>query len=62
MANCMFFYLVKCNYKIYNKQIISIIQYYEAWRLEQEKSVFHIYILSDYKNLEYLITTKTLSC
>ena len=52
----------ECNYEIYDKELMAIIQCFEACRLELERSVFLIHVLCDRKNLEYFMTTKTLSC
>ena len=41
---------------------MTIICCFEASRPEFERSPFLIHLLSDYKNLEYFMTTKTLSC
>lgn len=51
----------ECNYEIYDKELMAIIRCFEVWRPELEGSAFPIYILSDHKNLEYFMTTKTLS-
>jgi RNase H-like domain found in reverse transcriptase len=48
------------NYEIYNKELFTIIKYFKQWRLEFKGSLFLIYILIDYKNLQYFITTKQL--
>ena len=42
---------VKLNYKIYNKKLLMIIQYFEQWWLEFEEFMFFMKILTDYKNL-----------
>ncbi len=51
----------ECNYEIYDKELMAIIRCFEAWRPELEGSAFPIHVLSDHKNLEYFMTTKTLS-
>jgi len=45
----------KRNYKIYNKEMLVIIQYLEVWRhfLEGAKDRFEIW--TDHKNLEYFM-------
>ena len=53
---------VECNYEIYDKELMSIIRCFETWRAELDGSAFPIHVLSDHKNLEYFMTTKTLSC
>jgi len=49
------------NYKIYNKEILAIIQCLKAWRhfLEGVKDWFEIW--TDYKNLEYFMKTQKLN-
>ena len=54
-------FLAKCNYEIYDKELMAIIRCFEAWRPELEGSAFPIHVLSDHKNLEYFMTTKALS-
>lgn len=51
----------ECNYEIYNKELMAIIHCFEVWRPELKGSAFPIHVLSDHKNLEYFMTTKTLS-
>ena len=50
------------NYEIYNKELLAIIRYFEEWRLELESTAYPIQVLSDYKNLEYFMSTKLLNC
>ena len=50
----------KLNYKIYNKELLAIIKYFKQWCLELKGLLFLIYILTDYKNLQYFITIKQL--
>ena len=50
----------KLNYKIYNKELLAIIKYFKQWRLKLKGLLFLIYILIDYKNLQYFITIKQL--
>ena len=49
------------NYKIYNKEMLVIIQCLKAWRhfLEGVKDRFEIW--TDYKNLEYFMKTQKLN-
>ena len=51
----------ECNYKIYNKELIAIIRAFEEQRPKLEGSETPIDIITDYKNLEYFISTKQLS-
>ena len=53
--------LVEINYLIYNKEMLAIIQALEAQRLELEGLATYIQIVSNYKALEYFMTTKALS-
>ena len=43
--------LAKCNYKIYNKELLAIIKYFKQWRPKLEGTRFLIKVLSNYKNL-----------
>src|SRR5438128_9889876 len=49
------------NYEIYNKKLIAIVRCFEEWYAKLEEFLYIIEVLSDYKNLEYFITTKLLS-
>ena len=49
------------NYKIYNKELLIIVRYFKQWCLEFKGLLFLIYILTDYKNLQYFITIKQLT-
>ena len=51
----------ECNYEIYDKELMAIIRCFEEWRVELELSPHPIRVLSDYKNLEYFMSTKLLS-
>ena len=52
---------VECNYEIYDKELLAIIRCFEEWRPELKGSENPILILSDYRNLEYFISTKMLN-
>ena len=49
------------NYKIYNKEMLGVIRFLEAWRhfLEGARSKFEIW--TDHKNLEYFMTSQNLN-
>ena len=49
------------NYPIHDKELLAIIRALETWRPELEGSLHRIRIVSDYKALEYFMTTKALS-
>ena len=51
----------KCNYEIYNKELLAIIRYFKQWRPKLKGVGFLIKVLSNYKNLQYFTTTKQLS-
>ena len=52
----------ECNYDIYNKELLAIIRAFEEWRSELEGAVKQVQVITDYKNLEYFIIIKQLSC
>ena len=41
----------KCNYKIYNKELLAIIRCFKQWQPELESVGYLIKVLSNYKNL-----------
>ena len=51
----------KCNYKIYDKELLAIVRAFEEWRPHLEGSSHQIQVLSDHKNLEYFMSTKLLN-
>jgi hypothetical protein len=53
--------LAKYNYKIYNKELLVIINVLEQWRPELKGTKLLIQVLTDYKALEYFITSKKLT-
>ena len=52
---------VECNYEIYDKELLAIIQCFEQWRPELEATGVPIKVITDHKSLEYFMTTKKLS-
>jgi hypothetical protein len=48
----------ECNYEIYDKDLMAIIRDFEEWRPEIEGILQPIQVLSDHKNLEYIMSTK----
>jgi hypothetical protein len=50
----------KCNYEIYDKEILAIIRYLEVWDPEL-RSVDEFEIRTDHKNLEYFMTVQKLT-
>ena len=51
----------KYNYKIYNKEILAIVRSLAEWRLELQGTAQRVKIYTDYKALEYFMTTKQLT-
>ena len=51
----------KCNYEIYDKELLAIIRCFKEWGLELEGTAMPVKVLTDYKGLEYFMTTKKLT-
>jgi hypothetical protein len=51
----------ECNYEIYDKDLMAIIRAFEEWRREIQGTLQPIQVLSDHKNLEYIMSTKLLN-
>ena len=51
----------KCNYEIYDKELMAIVRCFEEWRPHLESADHPIKVLSDHNNLEYFMTTKLLN-
>ena len=49
------------NYKIYDKELLTIFNAFRQWRNYLEGSTHIVLVLSDHKNLEYFATTKQLT-
>ena len=52
---------VELNYKIHNKEILAIVQSFGHWQPELQGNPQQIKVYTDYKALEYFITTKQLN-
>ena len=50
----------KCNYEIYNKELLAIIRCYEQWRPKLEGTGVLVKVITNHKSLEYFMTTKIL--
>jgi hypothetical protein len=50
-----------CNYEIYDKEVIAIVQAFEAWYHELQSGIDPIHVLSKYKNSEYFLMTTLLN-
>src|SRR4029077_437497 len=53
----------ECNYEIYDKELMAIIQCFKEWRSELTSTPqdLPIQVLSDHRNLEYFMSTKLLN-
>jgi hypothetical protein len=49
------------NYPIYNKELLAIIKVLQHWRAELKGTKDYIKVVTDYKALEYFMTSKSLS-
>ena len=54
--------LKKCNYEIYNKELLVIVKAFEEWCSETHGISDPVTVFTDHKNLEYFITTHKLNC
>ena len=52
----------KCNYMIYDKELLAIIRGFELWRLELASARQPIKVFTDHRNLEHFMTIKQLNC
>ena len=51
----------ECNYEIYDKKLLTIINAFELWKLELEGIEKPVQVVTDHKNLENFISNKLLS-
>ena len=52
---------VELNYEIHDKEILAIVRSFGHWRAELHSSPQRIEVFTDYKALEYFMTTKQLN-
>lgn len=52
--------LAECNYMIYNKELLTIVKSFEAWKLKLASVLVNqlIKMFTDHKNLKHFMTTK----
>ena len=50
------------NYEIHDKEMLAVIRYLEAWRHYLEGAKLEFEIWTDYKNLQYFMTSQKLNC
>ena len=51
----------ECNYEIYNKELLTIVQIFEKWHSELKDFKYSVQMLSDHKNLKYFKIFKLLN-
>lgn len=51
----------ECNYEIYDKELLAIVNAFKEWRPELEGAPETVHVLTDHKNLEYFMTQRTLN-
>ena len=51
----------KCNYEIYDKELMAIICTFKEWCSELKGSIYPINVIMNHKNLEYFMFIKQLS-
>jgi len=51
----------ECNYDIYDKELMSIIQALEEWKPECEGAAYPLQLITDHMNSEYVMTMKLLN-
>ena len=51
----------ECNYDIYDREMLAIVEFMKRWRHYLEGTKYSIQIRSDHKNLEVFMTTKVLN-
>jgi hypothetical protein len=51
----------KINYEIHDKELLTIVDCFKAWRRYLEGSLHMVQVFMDNKNLEYFMTTKVLN-
>ena len=51
----------KCNYKIYNKELLIIVKAFKKWHFKTHGTADSVIMLINYKNLKYFTTTHKLN-
>jgi hypothetical protein len=49
------------NYEIHNKELLTIVDCFKAWRRYLEGALYMVLVFTDHKNLEYFMMTKVLN-
>ena len=55
-------FLKKCNYKIYDKELLIIVKAFEEWCFKIYDIFDSVIVLTDHKNLKYFIIICKLNC
>ena len=50
----------ECNYKIYDKELLTVVRAFEEWRAELQSLTNPVKMVTDHMDLEYFTTTKLL--
>ena len=51
---------IKIRYKIDDAELLVIVKVFETWRYYLKSCMYEVFILTDHKNLQYFIDTKSL--
>ena len=51
----------ECNYEIYDKKLLAIINAFELWKSELEGTEEPVQVITDHKNLKYFMSNKLLN-
>jgi hypothetical protein len=51
----------ECNYDIYDKELMATIKALEEWRPKCEGAAYPLQLITDHKNLEYIMIKKLLN-
>ena len=52
----------ECNYMIYNKELLAIVESFETWKLKLASVNKPVKVLTDHQNPEHFMITKQLNC
>jgi hypothetical protein len=55
------FSAAKINYKIHDKELFAVVDYFEIWQKYLEGTLLLVLVYTDYQNLEYFTTTRVLN-
>ena len=51
----------ECNYEIYDKKLLAIINVFELWKSEMENIEKPVQVIINHKNMEYFISSKLIN-